>query len=521
MKVERTKNASRNIVFGVILKIVQIFIPFFMRTAMIYFMGVEYLGLNSLFTAILQVLNLAELGVGSAMIYSMYQPIAEDDTDTICALLNIYKRYYFTIGLVIAVVGVILTPIIPDLISGNIPGNLNVYILYLLHLSATVLSYWLFAYRGCVLSAHQRVDVSSKITIVTNLLQYGIQFFVLLYFKNYYLYLLVALATQAVTNIIVAFSAKKMFPNYKPRGNLDKEVTRKINQRVKDLFTAKIGGVIVNSVDTIVISAFLGLTVLAIYQNYFYILTSIIAFTEVVFSACTAGIGNSLIVETGEKNYYDLKKFTLLICWVAGLCTCCFFNLYQPFMELWVGKTLMLDFAAVICLCVYFYIYEINRLLNTYKDSGGIWHEDRFRPLITALANVMMNLALVHVWGIYGVLLSTALSMLFVGMPWLLHNLFSTMFEKKLMKEYISTLLGYTIHVIVSVVITYLLCWFITGNLIITLFFRSIICLIIFNCYYYIVYHRKKEFIECVNLIDKMTHYKFKLAKRLIRKVGS
>ena len=130
-KIERTKNASRNISFGVILKIYQILVPFLMRTAMIYLMGVQYLGLNSLFTSVLQVLNLAELGVGSAMVYSMYKPIAEDDETTICALMKLYRTYYRVIGLVIAVVGCALTPFIPNLIKSDVPAGLNIYLLYI------------------------------------------------------------------------------------------------------------------------------------------------------------------------------------------------------------------------------------------------------------------------------------------------------------------------------------------------------------------------------------------------------
>ena len=120
-KIERTKNATRNIIFGIILKVYQILVPFLMRTAMIYLMGVQYLGLNSLFTSILQVLNLAELGVGSAMIYSMYKPIAEDNNAEIRALMQLYRTYYRIIGFIIAVVGLILTPFIPNLISGDVP----------------------------------------------------------------------------------------------------------------------------------------------------------------------------------------------------------------------------------------------------------------------------------------------------------------------------------------------------------------------------------------------------------------
>ena len=138
----KTKNAMRNIIFGMGLRIYQIIVPFLMRTAMIYFMGIEYLGLNSLFTSILQVLNLAELGVGSAMVYSMYKPIAEDDKDTICALLKLYKKYYFFIGLVIATIGIIITPMITKLINGEVPGDINIYVLYILNLSATVITYW-------------------------------------------------------------------------------------------------------------------------------------------------------------------------------------------------------------------------------------------------------------------------------------------------------------------------------------------------------------------------------------------
>ena len=384
-KIERTKNATRNIAFGIILKVYQIAVPFIMRTAMIYFMGVQYLGLNSLFASALQVLNLAELGVGSAMVYSMYKPIAEDDNTTICALMNLYRTYYRAIGMIIAVVGVVLTPFISKLISGDVPSGINIYILYLLNLGATVLSYWLFAYKNSILQAQQRTDVVSKVTLVTSTIQYALQLFVLWAFKNYYLYVLVMLATQAITNVATALVADELYPQFKPSGSLPKQEVSKINHRIKDLFTSKIGAIIVNSADTIVISAFLGLTALAVYQNYYFILTSIMGFITVIFSAVTAGIGNSLVVETKEKNFQDLNVFTFIICWIAGFCSCCFLNLYQPFMELWVGKDLMLDYAIVICFVIYFYVYEVNQLLNTYKDAGGIWHKDRFRPLVTAI----------------------------------------------------------------------------------------------------------------------------------------
>lgn len=517
MKIERTKNASRSIVFGGILKIYQIIMPFIMRTTMIYFMGVQYLGLNSLFSSILQVLNLAELGVGSAMVYSMYKPIAEDDSVTICALMKLYRTYYRAIGGIIAIVGMILTPFIPYLINSDLPSELNIYALYWLNLGATVLSYWLFAYKNSLFQAHQRVDVTSKVTILTNTFQYIVQLFIIVAVKNYYFYVIALLFTQALTNIITAVAATKMYPYYKPIGKFDTLTVKKINNRIKDLFTSKIGAIVVNSADTVVISAFLGLTVLAVYQNYYFILTSIIGLVTIIFQSCTAGIGNSVIVETIDKNFNDLKKFTFLVAWIAGFCTCCFLCLYQPFMEIWVGKDLMLDFSAVVCFCIYYFVFEINQLLNTYKDAAGIWHEDRFRPLVTALVNLGLNLIMVQVWGIYGIILSTALSMLMVGMPWLIHNLFTKLFNDKQLLKYLKRLGQYAFIVLTSCVICYLVCITFRLGKWGTLIVRAVICCIVPNVVYLICFYRFPEFQQCLQLVDKMTKNKLNLERRLIR----
>lgn len=517
MIVERTKNAARNIVFGTVLKVYQILVPFLMRTAMIYLIGVEYLGLNSLFTSILQVLNLAELGVGSAMVYGMYQPIAEDDVTTICALMNLYRTYYRIIGLLIAVAGLALTPFIPKLIRGDVPSDINIYVLYLLNLAATVLSYWLFAYKNSIFQAHQRTDIPSKVALITNTVQYGLQFLVLWIFKNYYLYVLVMLAAQALTNMITAIAADKIYPQFKPKGRMSATEKRIINRRIRDLFTSKIGAIIYNSADTIVISAFLGLTVLAVYQNYFYVLNAVTSLISVIFSACTAGIGNSIIVETKEKNYQDLKKFTFMICWVSGFCSVCLLCIYQPFMELWVGKDLMLSRSAVICFVVYFFVRQLNALFNLYKDASGMWHEDRFRPLSAALTNLVLNLILVQFIGIYGILISTVLAIVCVGMPWLLNHLFCLIFDRKYIWSFIKRLAFYCVIVFLSCLVTYFICSRLTLELLPMLFARGVICLIVPNIIYFISYRKCTEFQQSLRLLNNMTKGKF---KPVLRKLG-
>lgn len=514
MKIERSKNASRNVVFGFLQTIYSQIVPFAMRTIMIYVMGIEYLGLNSLFASVLSVLNLAELGVGSAMVFSMYKPIAEDDKVTICALMKLYRTYYRIIGLVIAVVGGALTPFIPKLINGTVPDGINVYVLYLINLATTVLTYWLFAYKNCLLGAHQRGDISSKIGIVISTITYGLQIVVLFATHNYYIYIIVAFAMGAVNNVVTAIIVDKIFPDYHAIGKLPKDQVEEINKKVRDLFTAKLGTVVVNSVDTIVISAFLGLKVLAVYQNYFYICNAVFGFITIIFGACTAGIGNSIITETEEKNFNDLKKFTLMISWIGGFSCCCFACLYQPFMELWVGKDNMLGYSYVILFCVYFYLRIINQLFCTYKDAAGIWHEDRYRPLITAIANLGMNLIMVQFWGLYGILLSTIISTMIIGTPWLMKNLFTVIFHNN-PKKYIIKILVYLFVAIIDVAICVGISRFLTfDSLILTMIARLIVCAIVPNLSFFIIFRKSNEFIGLLEIVNSLTKGKIKFISR-------
>lgn len=518
MQFNRTKNATRNIIFGLLQRVYQLLVPFVMRTAMIYWLGVEYLGLDGLFTSILSVLNLAELGVGSAMVYSMYKPVAEEDHKTICALMNLYKIYYRIIGFIVLIGGLIICPFVPQLISGGLPKGLNIYVLFLLNLATTVLSYWLFSYKNSLLQAYQRADIVSKVTMIVNTFRYILQFVLLFLFHNYYFYLIVTLASQAAINICTAIVVDRMFPDYQAKGEIDEKEKSSINQRIRDLFTAKLGGIVVNSVDTLVISAFLGLTVLAIYQNYYFIVTAILSIVNILIYSCTSGIGNSIITETKQKNLKDLKTFTFIITVVSCFCMSCLLNVYQPFMKIWVHKKeLIFDYPAVICFSVYFFIVEINTLLNNYKDAAGIWHEDRFRPLVTAGVNLILNLIMVRFWGVYGILLSTVISMVVVGMPWLLINLFTTIFEKKMMKEYLKKMSGYILVSAIVAVASTIICHTIGFQGIVAMVVNVLICGILTVFIFVLVYRKSDEFQRSLNIMNRITGDKLKFVKVLAK----
>lgn len=460
---------------------------------MIYSLGMEYVGLNTLFTSILHVLNLAELGVGNAMVYSMYKPIAEDDKSKIQKLMNLYKFYYRVIGAIVLAGGIIIVPVLPKLIKGNVPADINLYIIYFITLATTVLSYWLFSYKNSLLVAHQRNDVYTKIQFIVFSIQYVSQIVSLSVLKNYYIYLLVALFGQILSNIVVMFVTNRMYPNYMPLGKLEVTERKNINNRIRDLFTAKLGGTITNSADTVIISAFLGLTVLAKYNNYYYILTALFGFMTIIFQSCQAGIGNSLVVEPAEKNYADFKLFSLVMLWVIGIATSFLLALYQPFMNIWVHQENMLDNSYAFVLCLYFYIYEVPMIWATYKDAGGIWHEDRFRPLCVTIVNLGLNLLTVRFWGLYGVILSTVVSYLLVGMPWMLHNIFKCLFHRSPV-EYVLKIVYIVFISMIACALPYYISIQVHASGIAALVIRFLIVLVIGNGVFFLGYLPLKEF---------------------------
>lgn len=498
----RTKNALRNILFGFILKFFQIFLPFFMRTVMIYTLGVEYLGLNSLFVSILQILNLSDLGFTQAMTYSMYRPLAENDRNKINDLLSLYRYYYFNIGLGILFFGILLIPFLSHFIMGEIPENINIYVLYGIYLTSTVLSYWMFSYKSCLLEANQRNDVISKINLITTLMQFILQLIVLLIWKNYYLYIVIQIIVQIATQLLILYYVHKMYPIYQPSKSVNKGYSREITTYVKDLATAKFGAVILNSSDTIVISSFLGLSVLAIYQNYYLLITSVIGFVSTILYGTLPGIGNSIITDSLDKVYSDFKFFSFVISWIVGIGTCCFLNLFQPFMFLWVGEQLMLEFSIVILLCVYFYIYEFNQLFNVYKDAAGLWRVDRFRPLITSMINLVLNIMLVQSIGLYGIILSTIISIMFIGIPWLLKNLFNSLFKKNI-KEYLIQVSKYVIITLLSCFISYKIGERLNDTIYFSFILKLLLSVLIPSIMYFICFNETEEFRKIIMFIKQ------------------
>ena len=506
MKLEKTKNAGKNMTFELFQNVYGIVVPFIQRTLMIIYLGIEYAGLGGLFTSILNVLSLAELGVGAAMIYSMYKPIAEDDETKVLQLLNLYKKYYRIIGMVICAIGLAITPFLKFIIkSGTCPKDLNIYILFLMTLASTVMTYWLYAYKSSVLQAHQKDYVATKTKLEATIIFDIFQIVFIVVFKNYYLYLACAVVRVIANNIIVAYRANKIFPQYKkPVGGLDKEEEKKLRRDIKDIFFNKIGLVMSDSFDAIVISTFLGLTILGQYQNYLYIWTSVITIAGIIFNATRAGIGNNLVSEDRKKVYSDFKTFTFIVTWIIVVVIVGFSNLFQPFIEIWVGKKNVLGYGVVICLCVFAMLRLFNYLLTTYKSAAGIWHADRFRPITSGIVNLAFNLITVHFWGLYGVILSTVVSLIIVDIPWLIYNVFHNIFKDVSASDYIKHCLKMLLYIVVTVFVSYLVVSFIKVNGVFGVILKLFSAMIVCNVCMVLLTFKTNEFSHSIQIIRKM-----------------
>lgn len=510
MDFNRTKNTARNIAWGVIYRVIATVLPFVMRSVIIYTLGTLYLGLNGLFASILQVLNLSEMGVSAAIVYCMYKPLADGDDKMVSALMKLYRTLYRIIGLVVAVVGLALVPFLDVLISGEVPADINIRYVYLIQLGAVVLTYELFAYRTSLLVAVQRNDLVSRVNSIVYMLQSAAQLAVLIIFKSYYAFVFIQLIADVSNNLVCAWLSKRRYPQFSCSGTVDDETKKEIKEKVFGLVFQKVGGVVVYAVDPIIISAFLGLDILAKYQNYYVVVTGIVGFLTIIQTSMTASVGNSVVKHSEEKNYRDFLTFNFMYICIIGWCSACMVCLYQPFVSLWVGEGMLLPVHTMVLLVACFFLTRWQIIRNTYIDATGIWWETRWVQIGAAVFNLVVNIILVQIIGLDGVILSTILSMLIVSDPLFCYSLFKYYFKGAgEFKGYVLKEIGYCVVVALACALAFGICSLARGIgpwllLIVGLLVATAVCAGVFVLFW----HRKPEFADAMAFVKGVLNRK-------------
>ncbi len=417
MEQQRTINSVRNFLFGLLNVIIKTLMPFVVRTIIIYKLGSEYLGLSSLFTSILSMLSFTELGIGTAIGFCLYKPMAEGRKEEVGALLNLLKNIDRIVGTVIFVAGLALLPFLKNLISGDSPADVNIYILYIIYLVQSVVSCFVFAFKNSLLIVGQRQDVIHKVNLSVELARYLLQILILLLFADYYIYALLLPIGQVVADLLINYYSNKVFPDIPIKGTISKELKKTIFSKVLFLSAQTLTFSISSSLGSIIVSASLGLVPVAIYGNYTYVSNAILSFITIGFSAISASVAN-VVYKDGSGSNAELYKPLSFVAWaLPTVLYTCMFCLYQPFMIMWVGEEYLLSFWAMLLCTANAFVNSQRQFFSiTYIGIAGLWNKTLPRQILDLSANLLLCFILVKPLGITGVVLAAFVSHTAIGL---------------------------------------------------------------------------------------------------------
>lgn len=388
------------------------------RTVLVHTLGDLYAGISGNFTNILMVFSLADLGVGTAIIYALYKPIAIDDRERIKALMKLYAKAYRIIGLVIIGLGLAMTPFIHHFMKTDevIPNLKLIFMLYVLN---TATSYF-WSYKGTLITANQKNYIVTTVVYSTSVVSYIIQIIIILTTHNFLLSLGIQVATNIAQNIITMNIANRMYPYIKGKNDavLPPEEKKSIFKNVFSMVYYRVGQVVLNGTDSIVISSMIGVIETGIYSNYNLLLTTVKNLLQQVFHAITASVGNLNALESDEKKYNTFNMILFGNFWMFGFASVCFWVLVNPFVRIWVGEERVMDIWIVFFLVLNFYLLGMRNTIITFRDTMGVFRQGRFIPLSGAILNIAISVYLAPRLGVLGVFIGTTASIL-LTMFWL------------------------------------------------------------------------------------------------------
>ena len=499
----RTRSSIRNVLFTLMGSIVTMLLQLINRKVFVNYLTSDYLGLNGLFSNILSMLSLSEMGVGAAMIFALYKPVAEKDNEKIKSLMNLYKKFYTVIGCFILIVGIVLSPFLSVFIK-EMPDIPYIQLYYIMYVIDSALSYF-YTYKRSLIICNRENYISSTTTMLASVGARLGQLLVLVFTHNYFLFLLVQIIFTRVENIVISKIADKKYPFLTEKNikKLDKDTTSEVKKNIFAMLAHKIGNVVVNGTDNIIISKILGLSVLGIYSNYNLLISTINSIISKIFASVTSNIGN-LVVEK-KKDEAESIFFNILLAnyWIYGVCAVCFFCLLQPFVKLWLGAEFILSDMTVWILAIVFYLSGMRSTVMGFRDAAGVFWYDRYKAIVESIINLMVSIPLTIYLGVVGVKLGTMISMLTTSF-WIEGYVLYKHYFKKSMKKYMMKQLAYGLLTVTTCILVNQLCVMIDNGSIMTFCIECVMCLGIPNVIMLLVFYRTDEFKYFKNIISKM-----------------
>lgn len=495
-----TEHITKNIKYAVAGEFLLAVLKFLSRRVFVLLLGREYLGLNGLFTDVLSMLSLAELGFSVSITYSLYRPVAQGDTEMIKSLVRLYRRVYRAVGLAVLALGLSLTPFLSFFFK-EIPQNIpNIPLLYVLSLINAGIPYF-FTYKSTLLFVHQKKYIETSIRAVVSLAATAAQVAVLFLTGNYLFYLYIAIGATVAQNAAIAVKTGRLFPYLReknvrplPAGTLDE-----IYRNVRAMLLHRIGTVAVFNTDNLLISKFVGVAAAGLYSNYMMIRGFLNILVTALFDAITAALGHLTATQTDASKQVTFRRLNFFSAWLFGWMSICLFCLYDPFIDLWLGKGYLLSKPAVLLLVLNFYFSSMRTPVNNTKSVLGLFWDDRYKSIVEAAVNLVVSVILVRRWGVEGILAGTLISTL--SFPFWCEPM--VLCRRGLRAPVKSYFRDYLLHLTVTAaagVITWLLCCAI-GEGYAGFMLKCLTCAAIPNLIYLAVYQRTEDFAFCHQML--------------------
>lgn len=503
----KTKNSIKNSISSIITNVITIIIGFIAQKIFINILGSEYLGINGVFTNIISMLCLVEVGFGPAIVYNLYKPIHDNDIETIKSLLKFYKKIYTIVAIIILLFSFILMPFLPFFIT-DISIDINLNLIYILFVIDSVCSY-LLAYKRSVLYANQKNYIINIIHILYILILNIVQILILVYTKNYYLYLISKIIIGILENIVIVLFVNKKY-NYvldKNVKSLDKNIENDIFTKVKALIVHKIAGFVITGTDNIIISKFIGIIVVGLYSNYYLIIKALNVLFGQAITALTPSLGHLLVEKDYDKNYQVFKKVRFINFWIVCITGTGLLLVMQSFITLWLGSEYLLGISTLLALVLNHYSQLTRNTYMTFKEAAGIYYEDRRVPIVESITNIVASIILVKLIGLPGVFIGTFISSLVLWLYSYPKYVYKKLFNRSY-KKYADETIKYFILFILISLISFVISKIINPY---SFIINVIITMLVPNIILFILYRKTDEFNYYKDLFMNLTKIRKKI----------
>ena len=503
MKSERKKSSFKNMITAVSSNVLTIIVGLVAQAVFIKILGSEYLGLNGLFSNVISMLGIVELGMGSAIIYNMYKPIAENDHEKIKSLMQFYKKSYRIITLIISIIGIMIIPFIKYIVDiESITVDINVYLVYILFLLETICSY-ILSYKRSMLYADQKEYITNIIHMGYTILVNTMQLTFLYFTHDYYLYLIIKVMMRLVENIVISSYVNRRY-SYLLDNNvtkLDSKTEKDIFQKIRALFFHKIGTFIVSGTDNIIISKYLGLVTVGLYSNYYMIINAVQTVINHIIQATRASVGNLLVTESKTKQFDVFNKIRFVNFWISCFSSICIFVIMDSFITIWIGYKFVLPTKVLLVLVINFFIVSSRSTYGAFKEAAGIFYEDRFVPIIESLLNIVLSIIFVKKFGLMGVFMGTIGSGLVLWCYSYPKYVYNKLFGRKI-SDYMKETIYYFIIFILIAGFTYSLAILISfDNVYLQFISNVLIALIVPNVIMLLLFSKDENFKYFINML--------------------